>query len=194
MYLFFDTETTGLPKNWNESPRNFDNWPRLVQIAWSNYDEHGNKLAEHNYIIKPKGFEIPKEASDIHKITTERANLMGVELSYALDMFTKTLENTKTLVAHNISFDKAIIGAELIRAGKEEFYDVIKNIDKICTMQSSTKYCNLPGPRGIKWPRLEELHNVLFPGVEIENDLHDALVDVRVMVDCFNELRLRKVI
>ena len=34
MYLFFDTETTGLPRRWNAPVTDVDNWPRLVQLAW----------------------------------------------------------------------------------------------------------------------------------------------------------------
>jgi len=34
MYLFFDTETTGLPKNWKAPIEDLNNWPRLVQLAW----------------------------------------------------------------------------------------------------------------------------------------------------------------
>ena len=41
-FLFFDTETTGLPKKWNAPVEEIDNWPRLVQIAWQVYDQ--NKL------------------------------------------------------------------------------------------------------------------------------------------------------
>ena len=44
MYLFFDTETTGLPKRWNAPVTDVDNWPRLVQLAWITYDNQGNKL------------------------------------------------------------------------------------------------------------------------------------------------------
>ena len=33
-YLFFDTETTGLPKNWKAPVTDTENWPRIVQIAW----------------------------------------------------------------------------------------------------------------------------------------------------------------
>lgn len=33
MYLFFDTETTGLPKNWKAPVSDLNNWPRLVQLA-----------------------------------------------------------------------------------------------------------------------------------------------------------------
>ena len=42
---------------------------------------------------------------------------------------------------------------------------------------STTKFCNIQGSRGPKWPKLQELHTVLF-GVPFE-EAHDALVDVR---------------
>ena len=42
MYLFFDTETTGLPKNWKASVTDLNNWPRLVQLAYLFYDKNGN--------------------------------------------------------------------------------------------------------------------------------------------------------
>ena len=38
MYLIFDTETTGLPKNYNAPITDTDNWPRLVQLAWQLHD------------------------------------------------------------------------------------------------------------------------------------------------------------
>ena len=34
IYLFFDTETTGLPKSWKAPVTDTENWPRIVQIAW----------------------------------------------------------------------------------------------------------------------------------------------------------------
>ena len=73
MYLFFDTETSGLPNNWNAPVTDVNNWPRLVQIAWLIFDKQGNKLAENMSVIRPNGIVIPKEASDIHKITQEEA-------------------------------------------------------------------------------------------------------------------------
>ena len=32
-YLFFDTETTGLPRNYKAPSSDTRNWPRLVQLA-----------------------------------------------------------------------------------------------------------------------------------------------------------------
>ena len=34
MYLFFDTETTGLPKRWNAPVTDLENWPRSFAGAW----------------------------------------------------------------------------------------------------------------------------------------------------------------
>jgi hypothetical protein len=32
-YLFFDTETTGVPNNWDAPASQIENWPRLIQLA-----------------------------------------------------------------------------------------------------------------------------------------------------------------
>lgn len=186
-YLFFDTETTGLPKSWNAHVHDLDNWPRMIQLAFAHYDEAGTKLSEHCYIIAPDGFEIPKEASDINRVTTERAIKEGVDLEYALLQFSLALNNSDALIAHNISFDKAIIGSEFIRKDMEHVYNSIKEIENICTMHSTTNFCQLLGPRGYKWPKLQELHFKLFG--ENFAEAHDALVDVNAMVKCFFKLK-----
>ena len=51
MYIIFDTETTGLPRDYNAPMSDVDNWPRLVQIAWQLHDARGKLLSNHNYII-----------------------------------------------------------------------------------------------------------------------------------------------
>ena len=80
-YLFFDTETTGLPRNWDAPVSDVNNWPRLVQLAFLIYDEKGIKVSGGDFIIKPDGFKIPSDASNIHGITTERANLEGYSIT-----------------------------------------------------------------------------------------------------------------
>ena len=55
MYLFFDTETTGLPARWNAPVTDVENWPRLVQLAWIMCDAQGNTLESRNAIVKPPG-------------------------------------------------------------------------------------------------------------------------------------------
>lgn len=82
MYLFFDTETTGLPRNRNAPVSDLNNWPRLVQIVWLLYDVSEKQISSHDYIIKPQGFTIPSDSAKVHGISTERANKEGVPLKY----------------------------------------------------------------------------------------------------------------
>lgn len=184
MYLFFDTETTGLPRNYKAPASDTDNWPRLVQIAWRLHDEKGKVLDAQEYIIKPEGFTIPKEASNVHRITTERALEDGVALQMVLDDFALLIEEASYVVAHNISFDEKIIGAEFIRKGVSNKLDQRK---KICTMHSTTDFCKLPGNYGYKWPKLQELHQKLF-GEEFE-EAHDAAADIDATAKCFWKLK-----
>ena len=182
MYLFFDTETTGLPKNWKAPVTDVDNWPRLVQLAWITFDKDGVRQSAGSDIVKPKGFTIPEAASKIHGITDAIAHEKGKNLSAVLDNIYYQITQATVLVGHNISFDNKILGAEIIRKGCYPKVDPPRV--KICTMFSSTKYCALPGN---KWPKLTELHNKLF-GREFEG-AHDASFDVEATAKCFWELK-----
>ena len=187
MIIVFDTETSGLPKNWSAPTSDGDAWPRMVQLAWQLYSDDGRKLAEHNYIIKPDGYTIPDEVAKIHGITTERAEKEGVPLGFALKVFSSNLFYASPLVAHNVSFDEKIVGAELMREGMEMEHAELFATDRVCTMHGATKYCGIQGPRGLKWPKLIELHTKLF-GEGFEG-AHDALVDVQALAKCYFELK-----
>lgn len=184
MYLFFDTETTGLPRNWKAPVTDLNNWPRMVQIAWILCDEKGNRIKTEDYIIKPGNFTIPTDSSRVHGITTERANREGVDLSYVLNRFNDTLKSANYVIAHNISFDEKIIGAELLRKNITSDFNKKR---QFCTMKSSTDYCQIPGPYGYKWPKLSELHIKLF-GHDFE-EAHDATVDINATEKCFWEMK-----
>ena len=184
MYLFFDTETTGLPKNWKAPVTDFNNWPRLVQLAYLFYDINGNKIAGGDYIIKPDGFTIPQDAAKVHGITTERAIREGHPIGTVLEEFNQLIGQADYLVAHNMSFDEKIIGAELLRNGMS---NSIVPKKKICTMQSTTNLCAIDGPYGYKWPKLSELHYILFRTDFAE--AHNAAADITATARCFWELR-----
>lgn len=184
MYLFFDTETTGLPRNWKAPVTDLNNWPRLVQLAWLFFDKDGNKLSGKDYIVKPEGFTIPAESSKIHGISTERANLEGISLQEILREFQTMIDQAEYLVAHNISFDEKIIGAEFLRC---EMPNSLAPKKRICTMERSTNFCAIDGPYGYKWPKLSELHYKLFRiGFD---EAHNASVDINATAKCFWELR-----
>lgn len=183
MFLFFDTETTGLPSNWKAPPQATEHWPRIVQIAWILADENGEHIQEHEYLIKPDGFEIPAESTNIHGITTQQAQADGVELTQAITQFLDAQAQSQALVAHNIMFDTKVLAAECFRNELDTSWLGHK---QICTMKESTNFCQLPGRYGNRWPKLLELHEILFE--KRFEEAHDALVDVRACAKCFYEL------
>lgn len=184
MYLFFDTETTGLPRNWKAPVTDLNNWPRMVQIAWILSDTTGIRIESDDFIIKPENFKIPLDASRVHGITTERAIKEGEELEKVLTRFNKLVGQADFIVAHNISFDEKILGAELLRKGIRGNFEKKR---KLCTMQASTDYCRLPGPYGYKWPKLSELYIKLFG--EDFDEAHEASIDINATERCFWEMR-----
>ena len=189
-YLFFDTETTGIPKDYKAPCTNTDNWPRLIQLGWLLTDAEGRILSEGNHIVRPDGFEIPKAASDVHGITTEFALENGKPLLDVIFAFGADLNQAECVIGHNLDYDLHIVGAEYVRLG----YDsrIMFARPTLCTMQATIQYCNIPGRFGPKWPKLMELYTKLF-GQEFDG-AHDAMADIVATKECFFELIRRGVV
>lgn len=183
--LFFDTETTGLPRYYNAPPEDTDNWPRLVQLAWL---VRSNNVFDEllSFIIKPDGFEIPHTAARIHGITTAIAERDGRPLKHVLDWFRRDMQKVELVIAHNIDFDAKILIAEYIRTGMQHFF---YNRNWFCTMKGTADFCNIPGPYGPKWPTLQELYGKLFH--KKLDETHDALLDVQTCEECYFEYQKR---
>lgn len=190
--LFFDTETTGLPSNYNAPVTHVQNWPRMVQLAYSEYYEDGSLLAKHNYIIKPEGYVIPADATRIHRITTQQALTEGHDLLDILTLFQQATIESSIVIGHNVEFDKAIVGAEYVR--KKIDPKVLLTKRSFCTMKDKNvvNFCKIPGKYGFKWPTLEELHFRLFKEQIV--DAHDASIDIESTAKCFWELLKRQVV
>jgi DNA polymerase III epsilon subunit-like protein len=186
MNLFFDTETSGLPKRQKAHYSKTENWPRIVHLAWLIADDKGAVLTEVDYIIKVD-FEIPKEASRIHGITNAIAAKKGVLIRDVLRAFLIDLKKADQLICHNVGFDLPVLQSELFRHDLEHEID----IPSFCTMENSTHYCQIPGNRGYKWPRLEELYRVCF-GKQFKN-AHNAKADVRATYEIFYHLKKEEV-
>ena len=186
MYLIFDTETTGLPRDRHAPVTDLNNWPRLVQMAWLLFDASKKQIANHNYVIRPQGFSIPSAAARVHGITTEMALAEGDPLDDVLGKFEESLSEASVVIAHNLSFDEKILGAEFLRTG---LVSDLSQKSRVCTMKQSADFCQLPGPYGYKWPTLPELYFCLFQ--ETCEEIHDAGSDVRICSKCFFELKKR---
>lgn len=207
MYIFFDSETNGLPKDYKGKMKDLDNWPRIIQLAWQLVDRTGEVLQKRCFLIKPDGWEIPSVEMYVkqgfnevhaankakfwieHGYTTERNQKEGLDMEDVLEQFLVDYEQAEWLIAHNVSFDYPILGAEMIRYQKR----AERKLKRFCTMLATVDYCKIPGQYGsFKWPRLEELHQIVFQKA-FEN-AHDAMADVTACKDIFFELKNRGII
>jgi len=190
MFLIFDTETTGLPKKWNAPITDTDNWPRCVQIAWQLHDIYGELIEQQDFLIRPKGYNIPYDAEQIHGISTQLAQEKGESLEAVLQIFNETLAKSKFVVGQNVKFDLNIMGCEFYRMGIKSNLNKVPVLDT-CTETTAT-LCQLPGGRygKFKLPTLTELHQHLFKAPFSE--AHNATADVEATTRCFLELIRRR--
>lgn len=184
---FFDCETTGVPEKGLKWDADFMQFPQVVQLAWSIGDK------ERSYIIKPDGYEIPEETTEIHGITTERAIADGVPFAEVVDEFLTDAAAAPLICAHNIYFDTSMLKANILRWCGREYYDAkaedaLHKGKRIDTMMKTIRFvgaCYSNGRPG-KYPKLEELFAKLFSGETFP--AHDALEDVRALRRCVPEL------
>lgn len=191
MYLIFDTETTGLPRDYRAPVTDLDNWPRLVQLGWQLHAADGKLLDQQCHIVRPEGFSIPFNAEKVHGITTELAQREGKPLGEVLDAFAAALAQTSLIVGHNIEFDLKIMGAEFLRDGRENLLDARASLD---TKEEATEFVNIRigKQQKIKWPTLTELYEKLFG--EAFEDAHNAAFDVEATAKAFFGLLERGVV
>lgn len=188
MQLFFDTETTGVPKVYGLPVSNVDNYPRLVQLGYIIYNGR-EALTEQEFIVKPNGFEIPVVASDVHGVTQEIALSKGDDIKDVLDNFQFWIENCDEIVGHNVDFDVSVVGAEYWRLYQKNPFEGKK---VVCTMKSTTRFVGIPRSGGFKYPKLHELYRKLFN--EDMGAAHTALQDISNTAKCYFALVERGII
>ena len=95
------------------------------------------------------------------------------------------------VVCHNAWYDTNVVMGEMIGEGID---CDIKSKVQICTMLSGTDLCAIEFDRygEYKWPKLQELYFELFH--RYFDSAHNAMADVRAVVDCFWEMRDRRYI
>lgn len=194
--LFFDTETNGLPANRYASVEDGSAWPRMLQLSWEMWELRDGKMemiSTHDYYIKPEPEMVwNKESATFHKISHQFLQDEGRELKDALDYFYEDLEETDAVIAHNLWFDRNVLGAELCRTGNTRWP---KGKLEICTMMGCTGLvtCGLNKAGKPKVPRLIEMHTFLLGALDCSGSLipiewHNAVHDVHCLVLCFQAL------
>ena len=181
--LFFDTETTGVPDRKAKWSEDYNEFPHVVQLAWM----HGCKAESH--VIRPEGWEIPREAVDVHGITTEYAKEHGEPFAVVVDMFVQDCHEAGLICGHNIHFDTGIIKANILRELGGEYYDAndveaaLYKGKRIDTMRTTIKWVDARKANGgIKFPNLSDLYSRCFPGETFP--AHNAFEDVKAVARC----------
>jgi len=205
LYGFLDTETTGLfDKKWGLSDlRN----PHICQVAVILADANGEVVDRLNRIVKPEGkiwcadsksyleAAIPPGASNVHRITTERAMAEGVPALQAVEEVSDILTRTTDIVIFNKWFDFKIMDIAFHRVKKStdcyrgriehDLMAVAKPVLKLPPTPKMLQY----GFNTYKTPSLKETYKFLF-GKEFP-DAHDAMVDAQALMEGFFEFKRR---
>ena len=170
----FDTETTGLLKA-QDAP--LDQQPYITELyayKFSLDTETGEfkPLAQFDHLIKPP-VPLSAKITDITGITNEML-ADKPEFCEVFEEYAEFTTGTDMLVAHNLTFDKGMIGNEMKRIGKE-----------FCFPWPRMNVCTVEHSMYIEQRRmtLTNLHK-LATGNHIQN-AHRASNDVHALVRCF---------
>lgn len=179
--LFIDTETSGLPKNWEKPYSARDNWPHALQISWLVYTQNGELVKQEDYYISDNDFKISPAAQKIHGLTQEFLVANGLPRQQVMAFLTADLMQYQPMViGHFLELDYHITGVEYYRTGLQ---NPVPSLPAFCTMQATTHMVRNPQ---FKYLRLGQLYEELFH-TTLENQ-HNALTDARATADCFFEL------
>ncbi|WP_162056251.1 3'-5' exonuclease [Pontibacter pamirensis] len=179
--LFIDTETTGIPKDWNAPYSDHDSWPVSVQVAWAIYTKDGQEVKLENFYVRDDDFEISPESIKIHGITSAFLQEKGVQREEVLTQLSADLNQYQPLViAHFMQLDYHMVGVCFHRAG---MYNPLPELPLFCTMRASSNFLLRPHQRFL---RLGEMYERLF-NVPLKHQ-HNAMVDARATAKCFFEL------
>ena len=171
MILVFDTETTDLIKN---SLRPLARQPRLMEFFGLKLDPKTlEEVGVISQMINP-GIPIPETSKEITKITDEMV-AKAPRINDVIGTLAKEIESASMVVAHNISYDIAVMNFEAARCGVTINWP--QNL--VCTVEAT---------EWIKGHRLNlgSLHLELFG--EPFTGAHRAEHDVRATARCFIEL------
>lgn len=188
MYVFFDTETTGLPDY--GLPLTDPAQPKIVSAAFILTDKDGREMAVFKGPTKPNGWTVDEggKAYEVNKLGNEALTQYGMDFTIALRMFRMFQDRAVLKVAHNYRFDGFLMKAAHQVLG----VDAGPDIEKFCTMKAMTDIMKLPPTPNMvaagfndkpKSAKLSEAYKYCT-GKELEN-AHDALADVRACKDVF---------
>ena len=188
--LFFDTETSGFIKKDLSADHPDQAWTVQIGAILASKNEVFEKM---DVIIKSYGRYMNHFAQEVHGISSEKADEVGIEELDAADMFGTLLRQADLTVCHNHAFDIKYV-TQLMERNVDNMSDEARSafyldLPGYCTMRDKAvvKFCGLKNKANRpKWPKLIELHEILFQ--EGFDGAHDAFADITATQRCFFEL------
>ena len=171
--LIFDTETTDLVKN---SVVGLDQQPHIIEFYGEIVDLATAEVIDELEFLCHPGFEIAPITTKITGITPEK--LKGQPpFSKFEGQVRAIIHSAEAVIAHNLSYDYALVMAELARCGTEG--SIKWPIKRICTVEQTEWFS------GYRL-NLNALHEHLFG--EAFTGAHRARTDVKALTRCCVEL------
>lgn len=213
MFLFFDTETTGLTNS--QLPATDESQPWPVAVAAILCDGDLNEVEEYYRVVKlPAGVVIHPKAQEVHGLSWEKTQEIGEDPAVVLSAFIALMARSNFNVAYNRPFDDKVMRAmayrTLLREGLTpkrisqialdmRFTDiddflahyVFGKTEGHCAMDLATNFIKMPG-RGMVdnggWRRhkLTAAYKLLT-GLPMP-DAHNALADTRGAKEVFKAM------
>lgn len=181
-FLFFDTETTGLPRDRRISAeKQKDNWPDMVSISWIIVEDE-TMISCESYIVRPDEWNIPQESTDIHGISHAFAKRNGHSITEVVERFAYDVEKCDYIIAHNLEFDKNVVD-NACQWRILEGPDRINWRKKICTAEYGKEITRIIAQNGrgrfFRYPKLSELYQFVMkkqPSLTLHNSLNDTML------------------
>lgn len=182
--LFVDTETSGIPKNWNAAYSDNTQWPYIVQLAWAIYSNEGEFLKEENYFIGDDDFEISAASQEVHGISKAYLKEHGQSRTKVMDKLRRDLLKYQPLIiGHYVKLDYHMLAVEFFRSQIE---NPLAELSTFCTMRATEDYIRQPFRRYLS---LGELYKRLMQKPLTKP--HNALTDAQATAACYFAMRER---
>ena len=177
MIVILDTETSGLPVFNYPHPKNYNEWPRMVSVAFKRTETpQGTHI-----IVRPDDFKIPEAASSVHGISQQKAEKEGVGINQVLDRINKALQpdhkdDTVVVCCYNTPFDLGVLESEAHRHKHLALLKTIKKCEWHCLMRHTSAVLK----NGKTYRLADALLQLGGPEAlkNLQNPFHNAMGDV----------------
>ena len=185
--LFVDTETSGIPRDWNKPYATRGNWPHIAQLAWVVYTRAGKEVKAENHYIQPSDYDLDPASGSVHGLTLEFLQKHGESRHAVMQALHRDLTHYQPqVVAHFMQLDYHMVGVGFHRAG---LTNPLLGLPTFCTMRATGPLLR-HSTQGFL--RLGELHQRLFK--EPQPREHDALADAYAAARCFFEMQRQGIV